>query len=65
MSYFSNLYSEIQYPIATETEVGLRNAQIGAIHAIAAHSTIKPVDAAIVVMPTGSGKSIKWYCSYR
>ena len=57
MNYFSNLYSEIKYPIATETEAGLRNAQIGAIHAIASHSTIKPVDAAIVVMPTGSGKT--------
>ena len=57
MSYFSELYTEIKYPIATEHSVGLRNAQIGAIHAIASHSTLEPLDAAVIVMPTGSGKT--------
>lgn len=57
MSYFSELYMEIKYPIASEDSAGLRNAQIGAIHAIASHSTIEPMDAAMIVMPTGSGKT--------
>lgn len=57
MSYFSELYTEIKYPIATEHSVGLRNALIGAIHAIASHSTLEPLDAAVIVMPTGSGKT--------
>ena len=57
MSYFSELYTEIKYPIATEHSAGLRNAQIGAIHAIASHSTLEPLDAAVIVMPTGSGKT--------
>lgn len=57
MSYFSTLYSMVRYPIATEQNKGLRNAQIGAIHAIAAHATIDPLDTAVIVMPTGSGKT--------
>lgn len=57
MSYFSNLYTAIRYPIASEQSHGLRNAQIGAIHAIASHSTLDPLDAAVIVMPTGSGKT--------
>ena len=57
MSYFSELYTEIKYPIATEHSAGLRNAQIGAIHAIASHSTLEPLDAAVIVMPTGSCKT--------
>jgi len=57
MSYFSELYNDVKYPIASDSSVGLRNAQIGAIHAIAAHSTIEPLDAAVIVMPTGSGKT--------
>ena len=57
MSYFSDLYGVVNYPIASEHSVGLRNAQIGAIHAIASHSTLEPVDAAVIVMPTGSGKT--------
>lgn len=35
----------------------MRSAQIGAIHAIAAHSTLNKKEAAIIVMPTGSGKT--------
>lgn len=57
MSYFSDLYNSIKYPIASENTPGLRNAQIGAIHAIASHSTIEPIDTAVIVMPTGSGKT--------
>ena len=32
MSYFSNNYGAVQYTLASENSVGLRNAQIGAIH---------------------------------
>ena len=57
MSYFSNLYGEVKYPIASGGSIGLRNAQLGAIHSIAAHSTLEPIDASVIVMPTGSGKT--------
>ena len=55
MSYFSEYYSKIRYPIG---ETGLRNAQIGAVHSIASYFTLKQSKPAIVVMPTGSGKTI-------
>lgn len=57
MSYFSNNYGAVQYTLASENSVGLRNAQIGAIHAIASYATLEPLGAAVIVMPTGSGKT--------
>lgn len=57
MSYFSDLYGALKYPVASDTSLGLRNAQIGAIHAIASHATLEPTDTAVIVMPTGSGKT--------
>jgi superfamily II DNA or RNA helicase len=61
MSYFEDNYHLIRYPIATESSVGLRGAQIGAIHAIASHFTLHGRsalhDTAIVIMPNGSGKT--------
>jgi len=57
MSYFSSNYNRINYPIATEIAKGLRNAQIGAIHAIGSHFTLYKDEAAIIIMPTGSGKT--------
>ncbi len=61
MSYFEDNYSSVRYPISTESSAGLRRAQIGAIHAIASHFTRHSdpasIDPAIVVMPTGSGKT--------
>lgn len=70
MSYFSDLYGLVNYPIASKHSRGLRNAQIGAIHAITSHSTLEPVDAAVIVMPTGSGKTTvlmlaPYGCNYR
>ncbi len=56
MSYFSDNYLNISLPFEGPSAVGLRNAQHGAIHAIASHVTIRN-DPAIVVMPTGSGKT--------
>lgn len=57
MNYFSSNYNRINYPIATETSFGLRNAQLGAVHAIASFFTLQNTEPAIVVMPTGSGKT--------
>ena len=57
MSYFSDLYHEVKYPIASNESSGLRNAQLGAIHSIAAHATLDPTDTSVIVMPTGSGKT--------
>lgn len=55
--YFLNNYNSVKYPIGNETTPGLRNAQIGAIHAIASFFTVEKEKVAIVVMPTGSGKT--------
>ena len=56
-SYFSSNYNNVSYPIAENTSLGLRNAQIGAIHAIASFFTMNKNQAAIIVMPTGAGKT--------
>lgn len=50
MSYFSDFYAKIKYPIASTESLGLRNAQLGAIHAIAAHATLEPNDASVIVL---------------
>lgn len=55
MSYFESHYNAIRYPLESENG-GLRRAQRGAIHAVAAHFTTKR-ERAVVVMPTGSGKT--------
>ncbi|MBK8028783.1 MAG: DEAD/DEAH box helicase family protein [Chloroflexi bacterium] len=61
MSYFSEHYSDVRYPLASNTTKGLRRAQLGGIHAISSYFTrrTKPrkLSPAIVVMPTGSGKT--------
>lgn len=58
MGYFENNYSSVTLAIdkGTEQTRGLRRAQLGAIHAIASHFTLRE-DPALVVMPTGSGKT--------
>lgn len=55
--YFSQNYKKITYPIDTAKRRGLRNAQLGAIHAIASFFTLNQRTAAITVMPTGAGKT--------
>ncbi|WP_353096919.1 DEAD/DEAH box helicase [Empedobacter brevis] len=58
MDYFCNNYNNIKYPIFSEDEfIGLRNAQIGAIHSIASHFTLYNETIGLVIMPTGSGKT--------
>lgn len=56
MPYFSDHYADIRIPKESPSESGLRNAQIGAIHAVASHFTVHERPA-VVVMPTGSGKT--------
>ncbi len=56
MSYFSDNYSKVSYPKQRSFIKGLRNAQIGAIHSIASHFTVSD-EPAIVVLPTGAGKT--------
>jgi superfamily II DNA or RNA helicase len=56
MGYFRDNYANIKYPIAEDQKDGLRRAQLGAVHAIAAHFVLRD-DPAIITMPTGSGKT--------
>lgn len=56
--YFVDNYSKISYTREEEGKPGLRKAQLGAVHAIAAHYSISHQSgASVVIMPTGSGKS--------
>lgn len=56
-NYFKIHYNAVKYPIDSEKSRGLRNAQLGAIHAISSFFTLNKKEAAIVIMPTGSGKT--------
>ena len=56
MSYFAEGYNLLRYPTESPQERGFRTSQLGAIHSIAAHFTLHS-DPAVVVMPTGSGKT--------
>lgn len=57
MSVFNELYSQLSLKVSNRPdEPGLRRAQLGAAHAIAAHFSLKK-EQAIVVMPTGAGKT--------
>lgn len=55
--YFKKWYDKLNYPICSDSKPGLRNAQIGAIHALAAFNALKNKSTSIIVMPTGSGKT--------
>ncbi len=57
MTYFGEKYPDLRYPIEAVGQVGLRNAQIGSIHAIASHFTLERHQPGVVVLPTGSGKT--------
>jgi len=63
MSYFFNNYKHLSYPIADSKSKGFRNAQLGALNSISSHFTIHDKEPAIVVMPTGSGKTGVLYAS--
>lgn len=55
MTYFATQYKKLSYPVR-KNDIGLYNAQLGAIHSIGAHFTINNMPG-IVTMPTGSGKT--------
>jgi len=55
--YFAKHYKNLKYTKDSKKTKGLRNAQIGAIHAVSSFFTVNRSKAAIVVMPTGSGKT--------
>lgn len=56
-NYFDKQYKNLRFTKDSNTTYGLRNAQIGAIHAISSFFTLHKSKAAIIVMPTGSGKT--------
>jgi len=56
MKYFETHYNVVRLPLAENGTPGLRLAQLGAIHSVAGHFTLSSADA-LVVMPTGSGKT--------
>ncbi len=56
MPYFEQHYNSVRFPIDEEKSHGLRRAQLGAIHAIASHFTLRN-EPALLVLPTGSGKT--------
>ncbi len=55
--YFISHYKNLKYTKDCKKHRGLRNAQVGAIHAISSFFTLNKSKTAIVVMPTGSGKT--------
>ena len=56
MSYFEEQYRSFSYPVGADGRPGFREAQLGAIHAVAGHFSQRS-EPAIVTMPTGSGKT--------
>ena len=57
MEYFRNHYPDLRFPLSNTENDGLRNAQIGALHAIGSYFTLYKKNPALIVMPTGSGKT--------
>lgn len=56
MSYFSDNYSQLTFPLETDDILGFRKAQRGALFAIGSHFSGRN-DPAIITMPTGTGKT--------
>lgn len=56
LNYFAQHYADFRWPIADGKSVGFRLPQWGALHAAAGHLSAKS-EAAIITMPTGSGKT--------
>lgn len=55
-SYFEQHYDAVRFPLARDDKPGLRNAQQGALHAIASHFSVD-TRPALLVLPTGAGKT--------
>lgn len=56
MSYFSDNYSKLTFPLAEGETSGFREAQRGALFAVGSHFSGRN-DPAIITMPTGTGKT--------
>src|SRR5450759_7868 len=56
VSYFSENYSRLTFPLADGEKPGFREAQRGALFAIGSHFSGRN-DPAIITMPTGTGKT--------
>jgi superfamily II DNA or RNA helicase len=56
VGYFKNQYSSVRFPLALDGQQGIREAQLAAVHALSTHFYSRK-DPALVVMPTGSGKT--------
>lgn len=56
MPYFADHLAHVRHRVALDGQPGLRKAQIGGIYAIASHFIVNR-DPALVVMPTGTGKT--------
>jgi superfamily II DNA or RNA helicase len=56
VSYFSDNYSKLTFPLADGEKLGFREAQRGALFAIGSHFSVRN-DPAIITMPTGTGKT--------
>lgn len=56
MPYFRDNYSLVRHTLSIENVPGLRNAQVGGLYAVASHFTLSK-EPALVVMPTGTGKT--------
>jgi len=57
VSYFVDHLADVRLPVGIRSDTRLRRGQRGAIHRIAAHFSVPQTEPAIVVMPTGSGKT--------
>jgi superfamily II DNA or RNA helicase len=55
-AYFEEYYDRLRLPVQTSKRKGLRRSQLGAVHAIGSHFTLRS-DPAVITMPTGSGKT--------
>ena len=56
MSYFRDAHPNVRIKHTINGQPGLRNSQIGALHAVSAHFSLRS-DPGLVVLPTGTGKT--------
>jgi superfamily II DNA or RNA helicase len=56
VSYFIDAIGSITVRPIIGSQAGLRNSQIGALHAISSHFSLRD-DPALIVLPTGAGKT--------
>lgn len=56
MSYFTDHYSQLTFPLENLPKLGFRPAQLAAAQSVAAHF-FNSNTPALIVMPTGAGKT--------